>query len=146
MNKKKINILATAVGLVCIAGILFADNTGAADTAEFDGLIVPYLEVDIGSSVAGVLKNVSVDRGDMVKKGQVLAKIRSGVERATMELARTRAEMEATVMARRKEVEYAQRNEQRVRKLHSQSAIPEREWDEVVTKRILAEYKLGLSR
>ena len=79
----------------------------------------------------------------MVKKWQVLARIRSGVERATMELARTRSQMEATVMARKKELEYARRNEDPVRKLHSQSAIPEREWDEAVTKRILAEYKLA---
>lgn len=120
-----------------------AGGATAAGTVEFDGLIVPHLVVEVGSSVAGVLKSVSVDRGDMVRKGQVLAIIRSGVERATMELARTRSEMEATVMARRKELEYALRNEQRVKKLHSQSAIPEREWDEVVTKRILAEYKLA---
>ena len=143
LKRKKTNILAVAIRLVCIAGVFFVHGAGAADTAEFDGLIVPYLEVNVGSSVAGVLKSVSVDRGDMVKKGQVLARIRSGVERATMELARTRSKMEATVMARRKELEYAQRNEQRVEKLHSQSAIPEREWDEVVTKRKLAEYKLA---
>ena len=118
-------------------------GAGAVGTAEFDGLIVPHLEVEVGSSVAGVLKSVLVDRGDKVTKGQVLARIRSGVERATMELARTRSEMEATVMARRKELEYAIRNEQRVKKLYSQNAIPEREWDEVVTKRTLAEYKLA---
>ncbi len=122
MKKKKTNILAAAISLVCITGSFFTGDAGAAGTAEFDGLIVPHLEVEVGSSVAGVLKSVSVDRGDMVEKGQVLARIRSGVERATMELARTRSEMEATVMARRKELEYAQRNEQRVRKLHSQSA------------------------
>jgi RND family efflux transporter MFP subunit len=137
LKKKKTNILAVVIRLVCIAGVLFVRGTGAAGTAEFDGLIVPYLEVNVGSSVAGVLDSVSVDRGDMVEKGQVLARIRSGVERATMELAQTRSKMEATVMARRKE------REQRVKKLHSQSAIPEREWDEVVTKRKLAEYKLA---
>ena len=143
LKKKKTNILAATISLACIAGIFFAGGVGASDTAEFDGLIEPHLMVEVGSSVAGVLKSVSVDRGDMVEKGQLLAKIRSGVERATMELARTRSEMEATVMARRKELEYALRNEQRVKKLYSQNAIPEREWDEVVTKRILAEYKLA---
>jgi RND family efflux transporter MFP subunit len=143
LKKRKSNILAVATSLIYIAGIFYSGGAGAADTAEFDGLIVPHLVVEVGSSVAGVLKSVSVDRGDMVKKGQVLAKIQSGVERATMELARTRSQMQAAVMTRRKELEYARRNEQRVRKLHSQSAIPEREWDEVVTKRILAEYKLA---
>ena len=82
LKKKKTNILTAAISLVCIAGISFAGGAGASDTAEFDGLIEPHLMVEVGSSVAGVLKSVSVDRGDMVEKGQLLAKIRSGVERA----------------------------------------------------------------
>lgn len=114
----------------------------ASEPLAFDGLIEPYLVVDVGSSVAGVLKSVPVDRGDLVEKGQVVAQLQAGVEKAAAELARTRAEMESTVTARRKELELAIRNEQRVKKLFSQNAIPEREWDEVQTKRILAECKL----
>ena len=109
----------------------------------FDGLIEPYLVVEVGSSVAGVLKSVPVDRGDMVKKGQVVARLQAGVENAAVDLARTRAEMESIVLARRKELDLAKRNEQRVKKLFSQNAIPEREWDEIQTKRILAECKVA---
>ena len=109
---------------------------------SFDGLIEPYLVVEVGSSVSGVLKSVPIDRGDMVKKGQVVARLQAGVESAAVDLARTRAEMASTVMARRKELDLAKRNEQRVKKLFSQNAIPEREWDEIQTKRILAEYRL----
>jgi RND family efflux transporter MFP subunit len=108
----------------------------------FDGLIEPYLVVEVGSSVAGVLKSVPVDRGDMVKKGQVVARLQAGVENAAVDLARTRAEMESIVLARRKELDLAKRNEQRVKKLFAQNAIPEREWDEIKTKRILAECKV----
>ena len=132
--------------LITLIYTLFALHAGiarAADILEFDGLIEPHLVVDVGSSVAGVLKSVTVDRGDMVEKGQVLARLESGVEKATMELARTRSEMEATVMARRKELAFARWNEQRVKKLLSQKVIPEREWDDIETKRILAEYRLA---
>jgi len=115
----------------------------ASDALEFDGLIEPHMVVEVGSSAAGVLKSVLVDRGDIVKKGQVLARLRSRVQRAAMELARTRAKMQATIMARRKELEYAKRNEERVKKLFSQNAISEREWDEIRTKSIIAEYKLA---
>ena len=115
----------------------------AAEPVAFDGLIEPYLVVDVGSSVAGVLKSVPVERGDLVKKGQVVAQLKAGVEKAAADLARTRAEMESTVMARRKELDLAKRNEERVKKLFSQNAIPEREWDEIKTKRILAECKLA---
>ena len=60
---------------------------GWAEPRVLDGLIEPSLVVNVGSSVPGILKTVGVERGDMIKKGQVLARLHSGVERATMELA-----------------------------------------------------------
>lgn len=132
-----------SISLLFFLSVFQVRYVNASEPAAFDGLIEPYLVVDVGSSIAGVLKSVPVDRGDLVKKGQVVAELEAGVESAAVELARTRAEMESTVMARQKELELAKRNEQRVKKLFSQNAIPEREWDEVQTKRILAECKLA---
>jgi len=132
--------------LFCLGCTLCGFQPGkvSAETdIPFNGLIEPNLVVEVGSSVAGVINSVPVDRGDMVKEGQVLAKLQSDVERASMELARIRAEMEATVLARRKELDFAKRNENRVLKLYTQNAIPEKEWDEVQTKRVLAEYRLA---
>jgi RND family efflux transporter MFP subunit len=132
-------------GLCLILG-LWTDRSWTdqiTKSIEFDGLIEPHMMVAVGTSVAGVLQNVAVDRGDTVHKGQVLARLKSDIERATMELARTRAEMEANLLARRKELDYARRREQRVRRLYTENAIPEHEWDEIETKRILSEYKLA---
>lgn len=132
-----------SISLLFLISVFQAGVVKAAEPMTFDGLIEPYLVVEVGSSVAGVLKSVTVDRGDLVKKGQVVARLQAGVEKAAVELARTRAEMEAIVLARRKELDLAKRNEQRVKKLFSQNAIPEREWDEIQTKRILAEIKVA---
>lgn len=140
--RTRANILLS-ISFFCLLSVFQVRCIHATEPLAFDGLIEPYLVVDVGSSVAGVLKSVPVDRGDIVEKGQVVAELQAGVEKAAAELARTRAEMESTVLARRNELELAIRNEQRVKKLFSQNAIPEREWDEVQTKRILAECRLA---
>jgi RND family efflux transporter MFP subunit len=132
------------VGMVTLLLTLSLGSLCAnAESVEFDGLIEPKMVVKLGSGVPGILDTVQVDRGDMVRKGQVLATLQSGVERATMELARVRAEMEASIKSRREELEFAERNQQRVKDLYDQKALPFHEWDEVETKRILAE--LGLA-
>ena len=114
-----------------------------ADTLEFDGLIEPYMIVNVGTPVPGILKSVTVDRGGMVKEGQVLATLQSGVEKAAVELARARTEMEATIKAKREELEFIKRREQRMKNLYSQKILPFQEWDEVETKKVLAEYELA---
>ena len=55
-----------------------------AHAAEFEGLIEPHRVVKVGSPVPGILETVDVDRGDFVKKAQVLARLQSEVEKATM--------------------------------------------------------------
>lgn len=42
----------------------------AAEPIELEGLIEPYLVVNVGSSVPGILDMVKVDRGDLVKKAR----------------------------------------------------------------------------
>ena len=41
-----------------------------------------------------VIESVQVQRGDLVKKGQVIATLESGPERASLELAKSRATMQ----------------------------------------------------
>ena len=50
---------------------------GWAEPIVLDGLIEPSLVVNVGSPVPGILASVKVDRGDMVRKGQVLATLYS---------------------------------------------------------------------
>lgn len=121
----------------------FVCASEGANAAELDGLIEPRMVVNVGSPVPGILESVTVDRGDMVKEDQVLATLQSGVEKATMQLARARAEMEVTIRARREELEFTKRREQRIRNLYRQRTLPFQELDEVETKRVLAEHALA---
>lgn len=113
-----------------------------AETVGFDGLIEPRLVVKLGSATFGVIEKITVDRGDNVKEGQVLASLQSGVEKATMELAKTQAQFEAAVEARRAELEFAIRNQERRKELFEKKTLPLQDWDETETRRILAEISL----
>lgn len=123
--------------------LFFAVPAAQAEPAEFDGLIEPRLVVKVGSNMSGVLESVTVDRGDMIRQGQVIATLQSGVEKATMELAKVRAESEAAIYARKTELEFALRNQERIRDLYEREALSFQEWDEVETRRILAQISLS---
>jgi RND family efflux transporter MFP subunit len=115
----------------------------ASESMEFEGLIEPYMEVKVGSGVPGVLDTVTVDRGDLVRKDQVVATLQSGVEKATVDLARAKAEMDATIKAKQDALEFAERKLERNKDLYRQKALPDQQWDEVETQRLLAEHELA---
>ena len=136
------SIFTTAVILSFLLAIL-TPLCAHAQSQEFDGLIEPRMVVKVGSGVYGIMDTVTVDRGDMVKAGQVVATLQSGVERATMELARARAEMEATIKGKKEELEFAIRRLNRLKDLYDRKAIPFNEWDDAETKKLLAEHQLA---
>jgi RND family efflux transporter MFP subunit len=117
-------------------------STMNAQAAEYDGVIEPFRVVKVGSSVYGILETVNVDRGDFVKKGQVLATLQSGVEKATMEAARARAEMEAGIKSKQAQLNFSVRKQQRNEQLYKKEALPFSQMDETETSRVLAEMQL----
>jgi RND family efflux transporter MFP subunit len=114
-----------------------------AQSREFDGLIEPAVTSKVGSNTIGILETIPVDRGDLVKEGQVVATLQAGVEKATMELAKARAELDATIKGKRAEMEFAERGKQRKKELYEKKTLSAQEWDEAETKRILAELALN---
>jgi RND family efflux transporter MFP subunit len=128
---------------VALTAVPFISEPMARESVEYDGLIEPHRVINLGTPVLGVIETVTVDRGDRITKGQVLVTLQASVEKATMELARARAELEAGIQAKRAELEFARRNEQRIKSLYDKKAIPFKEWDEVETRRILADLQLA---
>jgi len=92
-------------------------------------LLEPHMVVNVGSPVDGVLDVVAVDRGDLVRKGQVVARLRSGVEAATVELSKAR-------------VDFARRKVERNEELHRKQLISAQERDEMETEMRLHEAEL----
>jgi len=114
-------LVAAAVG--CSGGVASAQET------DFECLIAPSQVVELSSPVAGVLESVDVERGDRVRKGQVIAQLQSGIERAAVELARARAEFDQRRVARNRE-------------LDQDELISEHERDEIRTQSVVSELEL----
>jgi RND family efflux transporter MFP subunit len=125
-------IFLTLIGLV----------STTAGAFELDGVIEPYMVVNVGSGVIGILETVSVDRGHFVKKGQVLAMLQCNVEKAAMDLARARADMKATIQSKKAQLAFLLRKNQQNEELFQKGAVPFTQKDEAETNRILAEQGL----
>lgn len=71
----------------------------SAHAVDYDCVINPAVVVKVGSPIAGLIDKVFVQRGDTVKKGDKIARLRSKVEETTVALmdekATNTAEMEA---------------------------------------------------
>jgi len=117
-----------------------------AKSAELDGLIEPYMVANVGSGVRGIIETVDVDRGDFVKKGQVVATLQSGVEKATKELARIRAETETIIKSKEAQLAFSERKKKRYEELYKKETIPYGEMDEAETSRMMAELELQEAR
>ena len=137
------SILLIKVALLLVVMLLLPPKV---NSAELDGLIEPYMVANVGSGMRGIIETVDVDRGDFVKKGQVVATLQSGVEKATMELARIRAEIETTIKSREAQLGFSERNKKRYEELYKKETVAFGEMDEAETKRMLAELELQEAR
>ena len=84
-------------------------GVGAFGAQESDGqgfacLLEPHLLINVGSPATGVLESVSVDRGDTVRKGQVIARLQFGAEQATVDLAAAKAQFDQRQVARNEDL------------------------------------------
>jgi len=112
---------------------------------DYDCLIEARQTVEIRSPVEGLVESVKVQRGDVVKKGQIIVKLESGPEVATLEIARARATMTGPVEAAQARVEFAKTKEKRQEELSAQKFVSPSALDEARTERKLAESELRVA-
>jgi membrane fusion protein, multidrug efflux system len=118
--KKIISLVVVGLG----AGAASAQSEG------LECLVAPYMVVNVGSPVDGILDEVTVDRGDRVKKGQVVARLQAGVESASVKLSQAR-------------VGFGRRKVERTETLFAKQLISAQERDEMVTEARLHEEELN---
>lgn len=114
--------------------------------AGYPCLIEPHLTVDLSTAVEGVLDSVEVRKGDLVEKGQVVARLESAIEQALVEQAKARVAMQSAILAR--EVALARHREKldRAVKLSSQKFVSDDELDELESAVDLADLELRTER
>lgn len=117
----------------------------AAAAAGFDCLIEPWQVVEIRAPVDGVIARVRVQRGDAIKRGQVLVELSTAAEQVAVESARYRAQMDGQIVQSRSRFEYATKKLARAVDLQSQNFVSAQARDEADTERRLAEAELQVA-
>lgn len=100
-----------------LAGLLASATTLAAAQAH-DCIIRPNQVVRVGVPTPGVIERIPVERGDVVRNGQVVAQLKAGVERAALAVAGARARQQAELDVAGSSQAYAQREFERANELH----------------------------
>lgn len=129
---------ASCVGLLLV-GLAGRAQEPAAAPQELDCLLIPKTRVEVASPVEGVVESVEVEQGDVVTQGQVLARLESSVERATLAVAKARAGERAQQKRGEVTLRFAQRNLERNAELHRRAATSLQVLDEFETDKELAE-------
>ena len=138
---------ATLLATVAFASLITQASYGVAAevdlaAAELGCLIEPKSQVKLGSAVTGVLATVSVDRGDVVHAGQVLAKLDSDVEEAIVALARARAENDVVIQSRSERRDFQIAKENRTKLLFEKNVVSNQQMEIAATERRLADLDL----
>jgi len=126
-------------------------NPGAAQSSTAGAgslacLILPERVADLGNQVAGVVDTIEVERGDLVKKGQVVARMRAEVERASTVVARSRADSEADLRGAIAARDLAQLKLDRAKTLAQQSFVSAQAVEQADSEFRVAAEKVSLAR
>jgi RND family efflux transporter MFP subunit len=125
---------------------LFSSDITAADKKTLDGVIEPFMTVELSSRIDGILETVSVDVGDSIAKNQVVAKLEAEVELAALEYARAKASIDSDVRQQEVSLAYGQRQRNRIKELHEKKLSSFQDYDEVETETRLIRYKLAQAK
>ena len=122
MNKSSLHVfLITPLLLISTLATANEEAEPGQDNKEWTTrhcLLEAHMVIDLSSPVSGVIAKVKVDRGDKVRKGQVLVQLRSEVEKAMVDLNKAQVEFGKTTALRNNE-------------LFVQELISEQEKDEI---------------
>jgi RND family efflux transporter MFP subunit len=132
-------VLAACLG-VASAGLAtpgLAQQANASPAEPDEGttcILKPRELVHLGSAVPGLLASVEVDRGDAVKRGQLVATLDSSIEQATVALARAKAANDTAIQGEKAEFEMLQLKLERTRPLAAQRITSQQTLEEVESK------------
>lgn len=106
-------------------------NCASAQVRSFDCLLEPRLKIKLATPVSGVLREVMIDRGDIIHKNQVVAQLEASVDQAMLELAKARAQSDATVKAREARLVFLRKKRERTSGLLAKGAASAAALDEI---------------
>src|SRR5262249_49378288 len=117
--------------------------------AEFECVIEPQQVVKLASPVVGVIARLDVDRGDIVRQGQIVGKLEDGVEAARLALARARVTNESPIKSAEARLLFLSRKFNRLDELYGKAVSSLATLEEAQAEAKVAEQQLkeaGLNR
>lgn len=134
----------TALASIAAAIVLLtADARGQVSPAEArDCVIEPRTIARIGSSDQGLIAEVKVERGDVVKAGQVLAVLDSRIEQLHASLTDIQAGTDVEIRASRARAVYQRLGAQRARELNERKVMSDKNRDEAVMEAEIAKLEV----
>ena len=133
-------IIRNCVAALVLMGI--CQVQAAEELSDYDCLIEPHSVVEVSTLEDGVMAEIAVVRGDIIKKGQVLARLESSVEEVAVNIARARAKMRSKVDSEQARLIYLKAQSARINDLFANDAIPFYEKQKAETDVTLAEAEL----
>jgi RND family efflux transporter MFP subunit len=141
MSKLRLSIVAWA-GLSCAAA-LAAEGPGL-QAAQC--LIEPLQRIELRSAVTAPIVAVHVDRGAVVRKGQLLVSLDASVEQAALEVATARSVMEGALQSASSRLKNAAEKLRRRDDLLQQNFVSAQERDDAAAEARIAEADLTQAR
>src|SRR3954469_24790690 len=125
-----------AIALAAAAAPAFAAPPSPSGQAC---LIEPWQKVELRSPVEGAIASILVDRGSVVKRGQLLVELDTGTERAALEAAKYRAVMEGQLKTAEHRLEAAREKFKRRDELSKEQFIARQDRDDARAELMAAE-------
>lgn len=121
-------------------------NAGPASrpaVAALGCLIEASAVAEVGTPVIGIIDSVLVERGDVVRKGQVLALHESRVERAAVQLAEQKVANNAELRAAKSQYSFSLKKAQRTESLTELNFVSGQALDQAKSESTLARMRLA---
>ncbi|MBW2385173.1 MAG: efflux RND transporter periplasmic adaptor subunit, partial [Deltaproteobacteria bacterium] len=113
---------------------------------DFDCMIAPAEVVEIGSSITGLISEITVERADYVETDQVVARLESSVEHATVRLAEEQARRNDDIESSKANLLLQKKRRSRARKLFNGRSLSVEAKDQVETEALLAHLDVKRAR
>ena len=111
--------------------LLSALSAAPSRAADYDCVIDPSETVDVAGATGGVVAEVFVEPGDRVTDGQLVARLDSTVERATIDILNLRANDTSAIEAQRSQLDFREAQLERTRALSKRGVVTREVLEEI---------------
>ena len=130
----KLTITATLLTAALILPASAESNIAAVLGKPHDCVIGPFIATELGSPATGILEELLVDHGDRVTKGMVVARLRSDLEQASLDLAKARAESTVIIELGRERAGLLKKEAARISELHSRQITATSQFEKTLSE------------